>query len=239
MWLLHSSLFIGLSKVSRSKCLVYYVIKTIRPLYVDITTCFNSILYNLPTTLLSHVTSIKPWFVTYYGLMWISFVFYWAYFLFTLIWSWIIHCNEPQSYLEQNVFSWKTGVDSKHILLFRYWLYTYSLYPVHGQQVYVLPVIEICFYCSHRDQVLLEDYHKPNPEQEHLINVRLRKTIQKSRKFLLQKIWVSDELHWMNGGHHQGNHLCWHNQVSSQTFKMSWATSRNNQIKVKKILQTC
>lgn len=137
MWLLHSSLFIGLSKVSRSKCLVYYVIKTIRPLYVDITTCFNSILYNLPTTLLSHVTSIKPWFVTYYGLMWISFVFYWAYFLFTLIWSWIIHCNEPQSYLEQNVFSWKTGVDSKHILLFRYWLYTYSLYPVHGQQVYV------------------------------------------------------------------------------------------------------
>lgn len=99
-------------------------------------------------------------------------------------------------------------------------------------------LIEIWFYCSHRDQVLLEDYHKPNPEQEHLISVSQRKTIQKSPKFLPQKIWGSGELHWMNGGHRQGNPLCWHNQVSSRTFKMSWATSRNNQIKVKQILQT-
>lgn len=138
-------------------------------------------------------------------------------------------------YLGQNIFSWKTGLDSKHMLLFQYWLYTYSLI----RFIHVI-LIEIWFYCSHRDQVLLEDYHKPNPEQEPLINVRQRKTIQKSPKFLPQKIWGSGELHWMNGGHRQGNPLCWHNQVSSRTFKMSWATSRNNQIKVKQILQiTC
>lgn len=131
-------------------------------------------------------------------------------------------------YLGQNIFSWKTELDSKHMLLFQYWLYTYSLI----RFIHVI-LIEIWFYCSHRDQVLLEDYHKPNPEQEPLINVRQRKTIQKSPKFLPQKIWGSGELHWMNGGHRQGSPLCWHNQVSSRTFKMSWATSRNNQIKVK------
>lgn len=151
------------------------------------------------------------------------------YIFYSFCLKWIIHCNEP------SIISWTECFQLKN----RSGLKTYAfieilalyIFTSHGQQVYV---IEICFHGSHRDQILLEDYHKPNPDQEHLINVRRRKKIQKSQKFLPREIWGSDELHWMNGGHHQGNHLCWHNQVSSRTFKMSWPTSRNNQIKVKK-----